>query len=245
MFDYFSSNLDFLSFSPEGGAEIKGCRRELITMILCYSQTLVAASSDQTRKRGNSYSEHTLSRGHGHEIDQLAKGKGNQEGGIAHSWTHQPCTILAVERDPVLLLVNGIIGWAAASISSRAKFYQRVGPIKHLLPSFHQIESSTQTALSPDIPLSRRRRRRRRVANFLPRPTTALVKGRSSFIKGHCWRHPISTSSQLAPPSDLFYRRATVDPAWAPISLIALKLLSNEGIENYSGEYLCPDLDIN
>ena len=160
MFDYFSSNLDFLSFSPEeGGAEIKGCRRELITMILCYSQTLVAASSDQTRKRGNSYSEHTLSRGHGHEIDQLAKGKGNQEGGIAHSWTHQPCTILAVERDPALLLVNGIIGWAATAgrpFPPEQSSISGLAPSNIYCPRFIRLSRQLKqlyrlTFLSPDV----------------------------------------------------------------------------------------------
>ena len=181
------------------------------------------------------------------KLTSWGKGKGNQEGGIAHSWTHQPCTILAVERDPTLLLVNGIIGWAATAgrpFPPEQSSISGLAPSNIYCPRFIRLSRQLKQLYRLTF-LSRRRPRRRRVANFLPRPTTALVKGRSSFIKGHCWRHPISTSSQLAPPSDLFYRHTTVDPAWAPISLIALKLLSNEGIENYSGEYLCPDLDIN
>ena len=142
-------------------------------MILCYSQSLVA-SSRQTRKRGNSYSEHTLSRGHGHEIDQLLRGRVTRKEGGRDCTFLNPSTLYNTcggER-----LAGKWNNWLPpppfppkqSSISGLPP------PIKHLLPSFHQIESSTQTALSPDIPLllSRRRRRSRRVANFLPRRPT-------------------------------------------------------------------------
>ena len=91
-------------------------------------------------------------------------------------------------RDPAGR-VNGIIGWTAAragSVSSEQS-YQRVAPIKHLLPSFHQIESSTQSLPPSNIPGRVCRRRSAWLIFFLVLNNAGLVKGPSRFIWDHCW----------------------------------------------------------
>ena len=171
--------LSFIIFlnSKKASTTAKGCRQGRITMILCYS--LISWHHPAKRGKEATHNIPNLQRaGRAWPWNwPIRRGKGNQEGGIegdwigsrAHSWTHQPCTILVVERP----------GWSGKRnnwLNSRSRWLRflraklsagRPHQTFTALVSSDWVVNSKFTAVQHSRP---RVSQKECVANFLPRP---------------------------------------------------------------------------